>query len=60
MLQILRRTKSGNSPNLPFAPAFTIASQLLRGDEIATSRGIFMPHFANVLRYVEAKDHKCC
>ena len=39
--QIHRRTK--------FPPAFTTASPLLRGDEIATSRGITMPHFAKVL-----------
>jgi hypothetical protein len=36
------------------------ASQPLPGDEIATSRGIFMPHFAMVLAYVEVKDFEFC
>ncbi|MDY9920382.1 MAG: hypothetical protein U2P59_00970, partial [Synergistota bacterium] len=35
----------------------TTASQPLPGDEIATSRGIFMPHFAKVPAYVEVKEY---
>jgi hypothetical protein len=31
-----------------------------RGDKIATSRGIFISHFANALPYVDAKGRKCC
>ena len=36
-------------PPVIFPAIPTTASQPLRGDEIATSRGIFMPHFAVVL-----------
>jgi hypothetical protein len=40
-------------------PAFNNHFPTAPGDEIATSRGIFMPHFAMVLAYVEVKDFEC-
>ena len=39
---------------------FSPAVPDLPGDEIATSRGIFKPHFAMVLTYVEVKDFGGC
>ena len=38
--------------------AETVSSRLLHGDEIATSRGIFTPHFAIVPAYVEVTEYR--
>ena len=53
-------------PSQPFDYCLTIvrltapttASRLLHGDEIATSRGIFTPHFAIVPAYVKVMEYR--
>jgi hypothetical protein len=48
------------SPPEIFPAALNKCFPTAPGDEIATSRGIFMPHFATVSAYVEVKDFECC